>query len=390
MDKNETITIHGNRTETVDKNESITISQAQTVSILLAQTTAIGLAHTVTVGAVQAITVGMSQAITVGRGQTVTVGGGQTISVAKDVGEKIGGGFSQTVAKDHATAVTGGRSATVGKDDSLTVTKKLVIDAGEEILIKTGDAQLLMKKDGSIALKGKNIVIEGSGKITVKASSDLTLKGSKDRGELTPGAVMDHAYRVPYDRYRLEPAARSPVHRHHPTGSWRRWSGGSSGAGRAVVRLSISPTTHSAARSPPAPPPRSNPPAVGGEVVLLFENGDPARPIVLGVIRPPDASPGVTAEVDGERVLLSADAGDRPAVRRGKHYPDACREGADPRHVRPHPIVRCEPDQGCGGGDQLTMWQGARTAPRSRRRELGPGSGWGRGLAGRRPLYVPD
>jgi len=179
VDKDETITIHGNRTETVDKSESITVSQAQTVSILLAQTTAIGLAHTVTVGAVQAVTVGGSQAITVGRGQTVTVGGAQTISVAKDVGEKIGGGFSQTVAKDHTTAVTGGRSATVGKDDSLKVTNKLVIDAGDEILIKTGDAQLLMKKDGSISLKGKDIVITGSGKITVKASGDMTLKGSK-------------------------------------------------------------------------------------------------------------------------------------------------------------------------------------------------------------------
>src|SRR5262245_55423711 len=138
VDKNETITVHGARTETVDKSESISIGQAQTVSIALAQTTTIGLDQTVTVGALQAITVGATQAITVARGQTVTVGGGQTISVAKDVGETIGGGFSQTVAKDHATAVTGGRSATVGKDDNLKVTKKLVIDAGEEILIKTG------------------------------------------------------------------------------------------------------------------------------------------------------------------------------------------------------------------------------------------------------------
>src|SRR5262245_39717867 len=47
--------------------------------------------------------------------------------------------------------------------------------------------------------------------------------------------------------------------------------------------------------------------AVGSEVVLLFENGDPARPLVVGVVRPPDNAPAVPAELDGERVLLTAD-----------------------------------------------------------------------------------
>jgi len=47
--------------------------------------------------------------------------------------------------------------------------------------------------------------------------------------------------------------------------------------------------------------------AVGAEVVLLFENGDPARPLVVGVIRPPDSDPAVPAELDGERVLLTAE-----------------------------------------------------------------------------------
>jgi type VI secretion system secreted protein VgrG len=171
VDKNETITIHGNRTETVDQNETLTVSGAQTQTITLAQTTTIGLAHTVTVGAAQAITVGLAQAI--------TVGGSQAITVGSNVTESIGGGFSQSVAQDHATTVGGARSASVAKDDALNVTKKLTIDAGEEILIKTGEAQLLMKKDGTIALKGKDISIEGSGKITAKASGDMTLKGSK-------------------------------------------------------------------------------------------------------------------------------------------------------------------------------------------------------------------
>jgi hypothetical protein len=50
-----------------------------------------------------------------------------------------------------------------------------------------------------------------------------------------------------------------------------------------------------------------DPSAVGAEVVLLFEAGDSARPLVVGVVRPPDTVPAVPAELDGERVLLTAD-----------------------------------------------------------------------------------
>lgn len=50
-----------------------------------------------------------------------------------------------------------------------------------------------------------------------------------------------------------------------------------------------------------------DPAAVGSEAVLLFENGDPARPIVVGVLRPMADRPGVAAELDGERVTLTAD-----------------------------------------------------------------------------------
>lgn len=50
-----------------------------------------------------------------------------------------------------------------------------------------------------------------------------------------------------------------------------------------------------------------DPSAVGGEVVLLFEDGDSSRPIVVGAVRPANAAPGMPAEVDGERVLITAD-----------------------------------------------------------------------------------
>jgi hypothetical protein len=51
---------------------------------------------------------------------------------------------------------------------------------------------------------------------------------------------------------------------------------------------------------------------VGGEVALLFEDGDPARPLVIGrllrPIDPSEAEPPATVEVvrDGERLELTA------------------------------------------------------------------------------------
>jgi len=47
--------------------------------------------------------------------------------------------------------------------------------------------------------------------------------------------------------------------------------------------------------------------AVGNEAVLLFENGDPSRPIVVGALRTAEKLPGVSAEIDGERVVVSAE-----------------------------------------------------------------------------------
>jgi hypothetical protein len=46
--------------------------------------------------------------------------------------------------------------------------------------------------------------------------------------------------------------------------------------------------------------------AVGREAVLLFEQGDPQRPLVMGVLRSPRPEP-VRTEIDGEKLVLTAE-----------------------------------------------------------------------------------
>lgn len=60
-----------------------------------------------------------------------------------------------------------------------TPSKKLRLEALDEIALVVGDASLVLKKNGTIVIKGANIELAGSGKVTVKASGDLSLKGSK-------------------------------------------------------------------------------------------------------------------------------------------------------------------------------------------------------------------
>jgi hypothetical protein len=46
--------------------------------------------------------------------------------------------------------------------------------------------------------------------------------------------------------------------------------------------------------------------AVGREVVLLFEQGDPGWPLVMGVLRAPRPEP-VRTEIDGVKLVLTAE-----------------------------------------------------------------------------------
>jgi type VI secretion system secreted protein VgrG len=204
VDKNETITIHMNRTETVDMNESITVSKNRTrlvslneaVTVGIAQAITVGAARAVSVGAAQTITVGAAQIITVGAKQVISVGGSQTITVASDETESYGGNHTQTVggnqsftvAGDGTYKIAGNRSTEVGKNDTLKITNKLSIDAGDEILIKTGSASISMKSSGAIEIKGSSITIQGSSKIEEKAP---TIDSEADSKNTMKGAMVN-------------------------------------------------------------------------------------------------------------------------------------------------------------------------------------------------------
>ena len=69
--------------------------------------------------------------------------------------------------------VTKNRTHEVGNNDTLTVGKKLVVSAGDQITLKTGKASVIMKKNGDITIKGKLINIQGSGNIVMKAKKIL-------------------------------------------------------------------------------------------------------------------------------------------------------------------------------------------------------------------------
>jgi type VI secretion system secreted protein VgrG len=161
--KDETITIHGNRTETVDKNETITISGARSESVAKDETISITGARSETVGKNETISITGARSETVGKDETISITG------ARQVG----------VGKADTLTVGAGRTQTITGDDQVTVSKKLLFDAGDEIVIKTGDASITLKKDGTIILKGKDVSISASGKINANASGDVIIKGSK-------------------------------------------------------------------------------------------------------------------------------------------------------------------------------------------------------------------
>lgn len=184
---NETITVQNDRVDTVNANETRTVqmdrtrtvNKNETITVALMRTHTVGINEAITIGAAQEITVGAAQTITVGAAQSTTVGAKQSNSIGGSRSLSVGGNQDTTVGGNQKVGISGERSTSVGKNDSLKITNKLVIDAGDEVMIKTGSASITMKKDGTITMKGKDITIEGSGAINVKASKNVTVKGQK-------------------------------------------------------------------------------------------------------------------------------------------------------------------------------------------------------------------
>jgi type VI secretion system secreted protein VgrG len=164
--EDETITIHGSRKETVDGDEKITITGSRKE----------------TVSTDESVTINGSRTENVGKGEDVTITGNRKLTVTKDATDTVQGARTVNIGKSETVTVSKGRKQNVTGDDQLQVTKKLLVDGGEEIMLKSGSASITLKKDGTIIIKGKDVTVQGSGKINVKASSDLVLKGSKISG----------------------------------------------------------------------------------------------------------------------------------------------------------------------------------------------------------------
>jgi type VI secretion system secreted protein VgrG len=148
--QDEEIAIHGNRTETVDKDENITITGNRNNNV--------------------------------GKDETITITGRRTETVGKDETISITGKRVVSVDKDENLTVAGSRTQSVAGNDQLAVTKRMILDVGDEFVIKAGAASLSMKKDGTIVLKGVDLAFKASGKIDAKASGEVNIKGSKVGG----------------------------------------------------------------------------------------------------------------------------------------------------------------------------------------------------------------
>jgi type VI secretion system secreted protein VgrG len=167
----EQVDVAHDRTRSVGNDESISVSHDQTVSV--------GNDRTESVGNDEAVTVAESRSHTVGKDSTYDVGQDRARSVGRDETVRIGRDQKISVGRDGVLNIAANRTTSVGKDEKHSVSKKFVLDVGDEIVIKTGEASITMKKDGTIKIKGKDISIDGSGKINVKASSDVVIKGSQ-------------------------------------------------------------------------------------------------------------------------------------------------------------------------------------------------------------------
>jgi phage gp45-like len=90
-----------------------------------------------------------------------------------------------SVTGKETRTITKARSTTAKDDDTLDVTKKLTLKAGDQITLECGLAKIVMKKDGTVEISGKDVKVSGTMKASVDAAqtaisgTQLDLKGTK-------------------------------------------------------------------------------------------------------------------------------------------------------------------------------------------------------------------
>jgi type VI secretion system secreted protein VgrG len=168
---NLTLMVGAAKTEVVELVSTETVGGAKALTIGAAYQVSVAAAMNETVGGLKAEQVGAAKSEAVGGSKSESIGGGKTFSAGKDFSENVGGNHKVTVAKDSSEEILGKSELSVKKDYIVQSSKKICIQAGDEILIKTGSASILMKKNGDIEIQAK--------KFTVKASGEINLKGQK-------------------------------------------------------------------------------------------------------------------------------------------------------------------------------------------------------------------
>jgi type VI secretion system secreted protein VgrG len=123
--------------------------------------------------------VALGSAKIVGGFYQIAVGGAMNTTVGLAKTEQVGLFHHSTVlgyrvvevGKDFSVSVKGEHKEIAEKDRKIETKKKLLIEAGDEIVIKVGKAKITMKKDGEISIEGKELNIKTTADTIIKSKN---------------------------------------------------------------------------------------------------------------------------------------------------------------------------------------------------------------------------
>jgi type VI secretion system secreted protein VgrG len=185
-EKDENILVKNDKTEMVGHNETIEIGHDRQEKVGNDETINVGNDRQESVGHDESLSVTHNRTRNVGVDETIEVGGKRTHNVDKDEVITIGVNQSTTVKNNQSIGVGSNRALDVKKNHSVSVAgsedrdigKKLVIKAGDSILLECGSASISLKKNGDIKISGKKLVVEASATLDLKASGAIKVKGA--------------------------------------------------------------------------------------------------------------------------------------------------------------------------------------------------------------------